>query len=308
MTSFHGWDQEVIAIGSQIDQVARDYVGDGDRPQIAGLKLAIFQAQARLATLLEQLSGLNHRRDLLGPSARSFVHWVGVYSEKIQHFYLKQIHLLGKYMWLKLIAVRLSANQSSLDMGLADENLLEMSIRKNSLLDSERQLQQRLTELQNRKAALKSRYQNLSAELANQEAATSLQTEFATNFANVGDHPTLQKLKVYMKNISIGAHTGIASKSQITAVQESISSRTEAIMDRCRSLVLASEASKDPRHVVSNASEYEQSLLQIKHLQSQVLEVKSLLGQTPSDPHPILMKKSSFPYKTEVRRNSPNVH
>lgn len=72
-------------------------------------------------------------------------------------------------------------------------------------------------------------------------------------------------------------------------------------MERCRTLALDAAASKDPNHQTRNGAEYEHSLEQVRQLQAQVAQVKSLLTQVPRDPHPILVKKSSIPYKTEVQ-------
>lgn len=293
MINLSQWDAEIQAIAADLAAMKNRQQNpqQNERMSLIGLKVGIFQLQARLSTILDKIANASKRTALIAdPKAKSLLHWAGIYAHKAHDYYFQLAQLFGKRMWLKLIRTRTPGFSAAPSMDFTDEHLIELSIRHKQLVDTESALREELLQLGQHKQQLKHRYDDICAIKANRDAAGSMQAHFGRNPHEALSHPVIGRIKSAFLHLSHAARPVTSKYSYVMDIHQDVSERVDRMIQHCKSIVLSDLHNPDHgRQRVANR-ELDGSLREISDLREQLSIAEGLFNTTPEAFHPKLKR------------------
>jgi len=305
MMPMERWDQEVLGIASELDVIAGviQHPQHQQRRALVKLNHGVFQLQALLGNVLDKIVTLTQRSALLRPLERSLVHWGSVYAERVHNYYVRQVQQLGKHLWLRLIQTRLAGGHPGADqVDISDQHLVEMSVRRSTLLETERQLRQRQMQLQIAKGELRQLHDDYCAMQSNLDAAGSMSARLGSSPQEAFANPAVKGLGALVRDLANASRITGKNYGFMRDLGQNIAVQADRLISRCRNLVIDEVRYPKPESAPGKTNEYEQSLRHIQDLQVHMAHATQLLFQPPPTAHPILVKKGAFRGTTALRK------
>ncbi len=268
------WDKDIARLKAEVaglikqQKVSNEF---GIRGLLAR-KIKLIQLEIDCDRWFEKVCALANRNYLLLPREQTFLHWTRIFLEQVTRLRTLRSEVFSRKLWLGLLQTRLLGVKANRDSttALGTSELMELSIRRSSLLKTEKYLAEALVKLKSRRLELVKRYETLPIVDANQLASHSLNYRLGKNLDDALSSPILTILGEYLRT---GTYPVVAPR-EIERVQK-LQQKYERDERAIKSKVIG-----DRKGLTSE--KFEKALKQLDDLQLETLTAyQELKGRAP---------------------------
>lgn len=198
------WDREAMQLASELGELIKTRPNRNlpSAVPLKELRVELAKQQSDFIRILDQIDSIVREKTPSVPRTHtesSFVHWTGIFSNRLRQYWTRQSRLLSAMMWAKLIKMRLAGPQKrEHDWQISDEEIVGLAIKRAELASTEKQLVQHLETLKGKKDELQLRYKALLVSESNALAGNSLQGRLGRNVFDALRSPLVRGLENFL--------------------------------------------------------------------------------------------------------------
>lgn len=180
------WDAELNSIKSELDEVLKSLVKQNTQTPRALIEKQhqIAQEHQELKNQLEKAIALQSRLKIIGMRARPLLYWSTQAAKKLQDLYTSVNQLLTKALWVKFVSTHSENPEGQSNILLEDDHLINVAIRREQVLKSERIIEKELEELESRAIKLDLKEARVNIAYENRYASGSCQGRITPRFSD----------------------------------------------------------------------------------------------------------------------------
>jgi len=199
------FDKELSQLEADVRAVHADHspFGTASKTDLVGLKVKIIKSQMAIDRDLDRILSVASQDLLLLPQAHTLVHWAGVMRDRFKTYLTLQSKTLSRRLWLKLIRSRLGDLSDSQSLTFDPDDLVDLALRRSTLVKSEKILTNSLISLSAERKKLGNQYIETAVARANIEAAGSLQARLGVTLSHALRNPTVKALGTLLSQSSM---------------------------------------------------------------------------------------------------------
>jgi hypothetical protein len=234
----------------------------------------IEEQHERLLQMIEHCRFAEATELPLVPTSRAILFWAREWADRVEDFQLRYADYLDKLLWLNLLRGRLLGRKNPFRLDIADTDIQAILQKRQSMEQTEVNLQDELRVLHKQEAKLRQQYERFQFEESNRLAAQS----FATfNRPLTSQRPTFDAFVRLLRTLAVHMSHSRGQVKKIQQLAVNFTKRSQILMEECSGLLR-----QDPQANTSqkrrNLRLMQQNLTEMKRLESEIETTLSALG------------------------------
>jgi len=299
------WDGELDRLVNQLEKLEHQYRSRERHEKLILIskKVTNGQIQVNLQQMANKFKSYGEREYIIPEKSKSIVYWTCKIVNQLWLFYQRKGSFLGEAMWFQLVKSRLYGTANPSQYKFDQTDMMELSQRQAELKKSERTLQKQLQQLNNKKAALHTRYDICAAKKNNSMAASSFQGYLGDTKEGYTNNPIIRAMNNYLKWLGNSTKNSSPKEKHLQNMQYQANRQSISLVEACRRLITGSESQARVALGPKALRQLEASLSKTDKLQNHIdMSNERMMDSTSPNLHPIIVKKNQIQDKNMDRR------